>query len=117
MKKQTKRKLEHELSLAVGQVLAKYNGGAVSKTKKVIAAAGKNIVKKFSKSIKSMEKEADSIRRKAKTKKKSVAKRIVVKKPRIANKPMVKKAVAKKVRPVDLSTPVSLTHKGNELNS
>jgi hypothetical protein len=54
MKKENKKKLEQELVTALENVLAKHDIRAVEKTKKVIRQSGKAVVKRFSKTLKSL---------------------------------------------------------------
>lgn len=54
MKKQTKKKLERELVVAMESVLEKREPAALAKTKKSILQAAKFVVKKFNKAIKAV---------------------------------------------------------------
>jgi hypothetical protein len=75
MKKETKKKLEHELNTAIEMVLIKLNSKAVAKTKKAIRQSSKAVVKKFSKAIKALDARKKPLKTKGKTAKSKSSKK------------------------------------------
>jgi len=72
MNKQTKKKLELQLQTAIEGILLKQDSRAASKSKKTIKQASKAVVKKFNKSVRSIEEKNDAEKqKKIKLKKKS----------------------------------------------
>ena len=55
MKKEIKKKLEHALITAMEEILVQQDSKAVDKTKKAVRQAAKAVAKKFSKTIKSLD--------------------------------------------------------------
>src|SRR6188768_3724015 len=75
MNKQSKKKLELQLSMAIEDVLGKQDSKAAAKSKKSIRQASKAVVKKFNKALKSTEVKKDPAKKKEiKSKKKTKAK-------------------------------------------
>ena len=75
MNKQSKKKLELQLSTAIEDVLGKQDSKAAVKSRKSIRQASKAVVKKFNKALKSIEGKKDSAKKKElKSKKKDRAK-------------------------------------------
>ncbi len=78
MKKQTKKKLENDLTAAIKSVLAKYDHNAVAKTKKAIKKSVKSVIKKFNKTIKALNKKKEAVKAKRKNAKKTSVRKAVV---------------------------------------
>jgi len=75
MNKQSKKKLELQLSKAIEDVLGKQDSKAAAKSKKSIRQASKAVVKKFNKALKSTEGKKDPAKKKViKSKKKTKVK-------------------------------------------
>ncbi len=55
MKKENKKKLEHELMIAMETILIRHNSKGIDKTKKAIKLASKAVAKKFNKVLKGLE--------------------------------------------------------------
>lgn len=94
MKKQTKKKLENDLAVAIQNVLAKYDNNAVAKTKKAIKQSVKSVTKKFSKSIRALTKKKEAVKAKRKNTKKTPVRKVVVAKPASVKYPKPKKKPA-----------------------
>lgn len=116
MKKQTKKKLENDLAVAIQSVLAKYDHNAVAKTKKAIKQSVKSVTKKINKTIKALAKKKEAVIAKRKKAKKASVRKAVVAKPASVKYRKPRKKIANNATSVASAQPLTMSVGGSREN-